>query len=111
SGCRRPTEATALPPAVPAAPARTLVQTPAHRPRRVPQVPGLLAPAPDPASTLAEQNDLFAKAKAARRPGDRQSALEGFSEFVRPPGVVPFHRQRLHRGDPVRVSLSQRLAL
>ena len=85
TGCHRRPEVTPLPlPATAPAPApRTLAQAP--RPRRAQAAPALPAPAPssDPASTLAEQNDLFGRAMAARRRGDRQGALESFFELER----------------------------
>jgi ferric-dicitrate binding protein FerR (iron transport regulator) len=89
TGCHRRPEVTPLPlpaplPATAPAPApRTLAQAP--RPRRAQASPPPPAPAPpsDPASTLAEQNDLFGRAMAARRRGDRQGALESFFELER----------------------------
>jgi ferric-dicitrate binding protein FerR (iron transport regulator) len=62
---------------------RSAVTARNHRPVRA------LAPAepihqqPDPQSTLAEQNDLYGRAVAARRRGDRRAALETFLELER----------------------------
>jgi ferric-dicitrate binding protein FerR (iron transport regulator) len=82
AGCHRRPEVTPLP-AAPAAAAPRVVEAP--RPRRSVAAPApvLAAPRPEPGSTLAEQNDLFGRAVAARRRGDRQGALERFFELER----------------------------
>jgi ferric-dicitrate binding protein FerR (iron transport regulator) len=82
SGCHRRPAAEA-PSVAPAAPVAQPVEP---RPRRLAvRAPALPppTPAPDPGSTLAEQNDLFGRAVAARRAGDRQGALERFLELER----------------------------
>jgi ferric-dicitrate binding protein FerR (iron transport regulator) len=83
SGCHRRPEVIPLP--APAALARKVAEVAVPRARRpVEMAPAVLpAPPPDPASTLAEQNDLFARAMAARRRGDRQGALVSFFELER----------------------------
>jgi ferric-dicitrate binding protein FerR (iron transport regulator) len=81
SGCHRRPEVTPLPP--PVAPAPKVVEAPRVH-RTIARAPAPPPPrAPDPASTLAEQNDLFGRAVAARRGGDRQGALERFFELER----------------------------
>jgi ferric-dicitrate binding protein FerR (iron transport regulator) len=80
AGCHRRPVVTPLPPArVPSAP-----QPPRARRTVAMAHPAPLPPSlPDPGSTLAEQNDLFGRAVAARRSGDRQAALERFFELER----------------------------
>jgi hypothetical protein len=82
SNCRSPSDpvaATTVPldPAPrPPAEASARVRRPAVAAR--PHAP---TPVEDPGSTLAEENDLFARAVAARRRGDRQGALARFLEL------------------------------
>jgi ferric-dicitrate binding protein FerR (iron transport regulator) len=80
SGCQRRPQVTPLP--TPASAAK-IVEAPRLR-RSVAMSPAPPPPrAPEPESTLAQQNDLFARAVAARRSGDRQGALERFFELER----------------------------
>jgi ferric-dicitrate binding protein FerR (iron transport regulator) len=73
------------------------------------------APTPSTVSTLGEQNDMFAKAIAAKRRGDTGSALAGFDRFLsRYPGSplaesAAVERLRLLRAsDPSRAAAAAR---
>ena len=76
------------------------------------------APTPSAASTLGEQNDLFAQAIASKRMGDTAAALAGFDRFLaRYPGSplsesATVERMRLLRGsDPARATAAARAYL
>jgi ferric-dicitrate binding protein FerR (iron transport regulator) len=82
--CPAGPEVVALPPA-PVVPGstRSAVSAPERRASRAKTPAGPVVAQPDPASTLAEQNDLYGRAVAARRRGDRQAALATFLELER----------------------------
>ena len=80
--CPPPPEA--APPALSIAAAPTSAITVRdRRPVRTMTPAGPVHQQPDPGSTLAEQNDLYGRAVAARRRGDRRAALETFLELER----------------------------
>ena len=90
-----PTRAIAAPPAI--APARPSHARSASLP--TPPTAALAEPLPPDPSTLAEQNDLFAAALAARRRGDMDEAIEWLDRLIaRYPGGPLLESARAERG-------------
>jgi hypothetical protein len=87
----------------------------AHPSSGSPATRGSTAPAPAPASSLGEQNDMFADAMAAKRRGDAGEAIAAFDRFLaRYPASqlaesAMVERMRLLRGaDPGRAPTAAR---